>query len=166
VELVLPQDVGGEPVGVVAGVTLRISQDVDLAVRLLERLHDLMFLQPPAPGEDRIHRPADRVPERHAGVARERQLTAVGTDKVTFVPDPVSRRPLGDERPDQPAGDGADERVVEVALAPDVDWPGLLRQEHRVQPLALGGKHRVHVLDRCLQFLELVRVLSFHGGGH
>ena len=49
VELVLLEDVGGEPVGVGAGVPLGAGEQINLPVSLLEGLDDLLRLQPLPP---------------------------------------------------------------------------------------------------------------------
>src|SRR5262249_39023651 len=118
VELVLLEDVGGEAVGVGAGAPLRVGQQIDLAVGLLERLDYFPPLQPVAPGEDLVCRPVDRVPEGNGRLALEAQGLAAGPDQFAAAPDPVDGLALRCEGPDQPAGDGADQGVVQVALAP------------------------------------------------
>lgn len=54
VELLVMQDVRGEPVGVRRGLPLGGSEQVDLAKRLLEGLPQVVLQQPPAPGVDLI----------------------------------------------------------------------------------------------------------------
>jgi hypothetical protein len=56
VELVLSEDVGREPVRIRAGPPFRVRQQVDLAVHLLEGLHDLPAFQEIAPRQDLVVR--------------------------------------------------------------------------------------------------------------
>ena len=70
------------------------------------------------------------------------------------------------DRPQQAAGEGADQRVVDVALAPGVVRPGAPGQELAVEPLRLRREHLVDVLGGGLELLELVGVVPLDRGGH
>ena len=64
IELVLPQDVSGKTVGIETSLALRVGYHVNLAVRLLERLSNVMLVEPGPPGHDIRDGRLERVPER------------------------------------------------------------------------------------------------------
>ena len=68
------------------------------------------------------------------------------------------------DAPEQSPRNRADQRVIQIALAPLLERPGLLEQEHRVDPVALGGQHRLDVFERLLQLLQFVLVIALHLG--
>src|SRR5687767_7694409 len=62
-ELVLPQHVSGEAVGVLLRTALRVGDQADLPVRLLEGLADLVPRQPGSPGQHVAGRVSRGMPE-------------------------------------------------------------------------------------------------------
>src|SRR5262249_995883 len=156
IELVLADDVRREAVRVGPRVALGVGEQVDLAMRLLERLGDLQLLEPPTPGDDLVDLAADGVPGGDLRRLAVRDSPAPGVGGLPV--EEEGRRAV--DAPDQPAYDGADQRVVEIPLAPLGDRPGLPLQEHRVDAVALGRQHRLDVLERLLQLLELVLVVA------
>ncbi len=160
VELVLAQEVRGEPVGVRPGAELGIGERVDLAVGLLERLRDAVPFEPVLPGGDLGRLAVDGMPEGHLGAlgdgpVGEGARLAVGEADGGAV-----------HHPQQAAGEGADQGVVEVALAPLPVRPGAPGEELPVQPLGLRPEHLVDVLDGRLELFELLGVVAAHGRRH
>ncbi len=160
VELVLADDVRREPVRVGPGVALGVRQQVDLAMGLLERLGDLLVLENPPPRRDLVDAPAGGMPQADLGrlAVLDRGPFHVGGPPV----DEEHRSAV--DAPEQSPRDRADQRVIEIALAPLLEGPGLLEQEHRIDPVALRRQHRLDVLERLLELLELVLVLRLHLG--
>jgi hypothetical protein len=73
-----------EAIGVRLGSPLGVGEQIDLAVRLLERLSDLVRLDPAPPREHVLDRPADRVPELHLAVVRHvERLIGYVDDAIT-----------------------------------------------------------------------------------
>src|SRR5262245_26750301 len=105
IELVLPEDMGGEPIGIRSGPSFRICEDVDFSVRLLKRLNHLPAVEPVAPGEDIVHRVANRVPERYGGIVLRSNWLAIRADHAVAVPDAGRRFPFRSECPDEAASD-------------------------------------------------------------
>src|SRR4051812_6203211 len=101
----LPEDVPAESSRVVPRCPLGISQSIDLAMRLLERLGDPVSFQPELPGAGRIGSLMSRIEEPDGLIQRvERQPRIVGIDARPVDPTANSRRFARRERPNQPSG--------------------------------------------------------------
>ena len=102
------------------GGALGIRQDVDLAVRLLEWLHDGMSIQPLAPLEHDVRRAAARMPQPHARCRRqpvERPVARVH-DSAVETGTEIPAFAFG-ELPNEAAGHLTDQRMFRIALAPE-----------------------------------------------
>jgi hypothetical protein len=167
VELVLFDDMGGEAIGVGARCTLRVGEQVDFPVRLLEGLAYLQFGEPVPPGEDLARVLLHRVPQLYAGrVFEPVQAVAVTTHDPAFVEDAGSRPFLVCELPDQAPRKRADHRMVEIAFAPCPVGPGLLLQIQVLDPVALGRQHLPQVGGGGFDILQLLGAVLFDGLGH
>ena len=133
-ELVLAQDVRGEAVGVGTGGLLRHGNRVDLPVRLLERLGDLMLLKPVPPRADLGRLPPDRMPQLYPRVRRRRQCRALEGAQPAIG---VAGGNITDD-PDQPADQGANQRVVQVILGPAREVPAPPGEENPLQAPGLA----------------------------
>ncbi|MNQ89479.1 hypothetical protein D3C85_1047870 [compost metagenome] len=133
---------------------------------LLERLGDLQRFDALAPGEDLFQRAADRVPEAHLGVAGRADGVALEALQAVLAEHHGVLLAAFADHPDQPPRQGADQRMVKVALLPLAERPVLFQQEQAVQALGLGREHGADVLDRTLQLLELLLVVSLDLGRH
>src|SRR5687767_11092048 len=91
VVLMLPQDVRREPVRVRLRLPLGVREQVDLAVRLLERLANLVCLDPAPPGDHVLDRAADRVPQLHLAVVRYIERPIRRVDEAIAGPYPGAR---------------------------------------------------------------------------
>ncbi len=161
----LAQDMCGKAVGVDVRAALGVGQNIDLAMCLLERLADLVPVEPVAPGGDVVDRMADGMPEFDGGAFAQSALRLViDIDELAVEPDSIGGGAVGLEVPDEAAGDHADERMVEIAGSPGAEGPALPRQEQAVDAFALSGQHLADVLDRGLKFLDVVGVLFLDGG--
>ena len=103
------------------------------------------------------------MPQLHLRLGREIDRLIVNIDDLAIEPDARERIAEG---PDQPARERADERVIEIALAPLADIPFFLEQEHRIQPLALRRQHGSDVFDGCLKFFQILLVIGLHFRGN
>ena len=154
----LADDVGRVPIRIGAGPPLGVGEQVDLPVGLFERLPDPQVLQPPAPTDDFLRAAVDGMPERDLGRRARREPAT-----------PEVRRHAVHEQdggavdaPQEPPGDGADQRVVVVPFAPCGIGPGTPLEEQTVDPVAGGRQHGPHVRQRPAQRLQRVRVLAAH----
>src|SRR5689334_5930638 len=110
----LTQHVRREAIGIAAGVALRISDDVDFTMGLLERLRDLQRPQSLAPGEHFIDRTPARVPESDNRVVLRFDPIAVDICDSFGVRE--YRRGL--DLPDQPLRKNSDQRMLDVQRSP------------------------------------------------
>src|ERR671916_712090 len=138
VELVLPDNVSRETVGVDPRGVLRVGEQVHLPVCLLERLADLQLCQPVPPPQHLRGRLVYGMPQLHAGrVVDPVQGVPVAPHDPSIVED-ARRCPIAAaEPPDKAPRQRAEERMVQVALAPDGKRPALLLQVEALDPVAL-----------------------------
>src|SRR5262249_2712260 len=107
----------------------------------------------------------DRVPERNRRpVPQLGQVLPIDIDDSAVVPDAGCRFFGRGKVPNEPAGEDADERMIEVALAPGLERPAFLKPIEAAEPFALGRQHLLNVLDTGLQILQCLRVLRGHYG--
>ncbi len=126
----LPQNMGREAVGIDLSLALGVGEQVDLAVRLLERLPDLIVLEPCSPAEDVLNMITYGVPERDRRLLPElSKLAVVAADNPSPMPDAIDALVACRELPDQRSRDRSDQRMVTITLAPDNKWPGFAGQE-------------------------------------
>src|SRR5262245_1276455 len=87
-ELVLANNVRGKPVRVRFRLLAGVSENINLAMRLFERLRDLMRFEPAPPVGDDLHVAAERMPETHAGFGRKPiEWTIIKIHEFAVVPD-------------------------------------------------------------------------------
>src|SRR5581483_2920799 len=118
-ELMLPHDMSRKPVRIRSRAELGVREDVDLAMRLLERLHDLVALQPSAPPGDRVDIESDRMPQpdaRRRSDPAEWIVRRIDERRAVPRTDGGVRAIL--EMPHEPPRELADDRMIQVALSP------------------------------------------------
>ena len=127
----------GKPVRIGAGAPFGVGDKIHLPVGLLERLRDVERAEPCPPGHHLLDRAADRVPER---------LRAVDRDRLAADVEHAVARPYGGDPvvcvvhvPDQPAAERADQRMLRVALPPDLGGPTPIIEPQALQTLRLDG---------------------------
>src|SRR5690606_18431770 len=99
----LAQNVRGKAVGIGVGVAFGIGENIDLTVRLLKWLLDLLLIQPAAPCNNLIHRGFDWMPECYLCIwAKDRRTPPCVGDKMTVMPDGIRHRLPVAKAPDQP----------------------------------------------------------------
>jgi hypothetical protein len=148
-ELVLANDVCGEAIGVRCCLSLRIGEEVHFAMGLLERLADFMFFKPFSPGQDLAGGRIVGMPNRHAGiVGKSFDRLALLIHQAVSRPDAV--RPAGFQykRPDNPSGQRADNRMIEVTISEVGERPCSLLQKQSFEPIAIS-RQEFHAAARC-----------------
>src|SRR5919112_1639001 len=100
------------------------------------------------------------MPELHPGrVVDPVESVPVATHDPAFVEDTCCG-PIGvPEPPDESPRQRADERMVQVAFAPDGERPALLLEVQVLDPVALGRQHLLYVPGRRLELLQLLGVM-------
>src|SRR5438067_662985 len=129
----LPKDMRRETVGISGGPKLGVSKKIDLAVSLLERLHDPEFFNPAPPRDDFVDAVACRMPQRDLVIAGDMDRHA--SDVAGFAVHDRDRR--RSDVPDEASGDGSHQGMIDVSLPPDRFGPALSFQEERIDAIAL-----------------------------
>ena len=161
----LIDDVSGEAVRIDAGLALGVGEHVDLAMRLLERLGDAERGEALAPGQHvggvRLH----RMPEPDTGVCVGGERLAGHVDERVVLRQRRHPRLPARNRPDQPARKIGDQRLVEIAGAPDIDRPFAVAEIEPFEAQALRGQGLADLLRTRLEHLQSVGVKGLHRGG-
>ena len=93
IELMLLEDVGGEPIGVGSRPPFGIGQEINFAMSLLEGLNHFMLLEPFSPLENLLGGMADGMPEGNRCVLFQGEGFAIGMDELTIEPDAIEVLP-------------------------------------------------------------------------
>src|SRR6185312_6378812 len=166
-ERVLPEDVRGEAIRIGFGLTLGIGQDIDLAMRLLERLPDLALFKPAAPGEHLLGWRIERMPEGDPGSGGHvPQRLVVGIEELPLRSHSETCLRSLSETPDEAPCHDSDQGMIEVPLAPRRQVPGGRGYIKLIDSIALIGKQREDFLLDLPQSGKLLGVLGAHGCGN
>ena len=134
------------------------ASDVDLAERLLERLHELALADDLTPARDLVRALVDRVPEADLLRPELRGRRAVGEEEAVLERD--RRRVV--EAPDEAPRERLDERVLEVVRAPVVEAPHALLGEEALDSQALDAELLADLGRERLDRLEPVGMVLSH----
>src|SRR5690349_8285470 len=133
---------------------------------LFEWLTDLVRLDPAPPCQHLFDWSPDGMPELDLCAVRHVDRLIRRTHHGVTAPHASMCGPVRREGPDESACERTNQRMIEISLAPALERPAFLHQEHRVESFALCWQHRGDVLHRALQLLQLLLVIALHLGGY
>src|SRR5688572_16021167 len=156
-KLMLPDDVSCEAIRIRASSQLRIGYKINLTMRLLEGLGHLMRFQPAPPGCHRSSVRAQGMPEADLRLRGQPiEWAILHVDDLAAVPDTRFGALPKPKLPDQSPRKICQQRMLQVTLAPLLEFPDALRHQQPLEPIALGRQHLFNVLDRALEFLKII----------
>ncbi len=128
----LLEQVRCETVRVGVRAPLGVREHIHLAMRLLERLLNLVRVQPRAPADDFVHVAPNRMPECDRGLGPQfLHRFEIDVHQLAVEPDAGGVLLPVCKHPGKPPGQHADQRMIEIPLGPHRERPALLLQERR-----------------------------------